>query len=69
MQFNCSVICPTDISLLERDGTSSVLDSSNDGENETFPAPVTGYFSPLALTIRVHCGEEISTKSFESLVM
>jgi hypothetical protein len=55
--------CPTNNNLLEREGTKRVLANEIEDDISTFPAPVTGYITPLALNILFCLGYVISTKS------
>jgi hypothetical protein len=52
------------MSLFERDGTNKVLGKEIDGDNDTVPAPITGYVTPLALIMLDRLGVSFVVKSF-----
>ena len=69
VQWSSSVTWLTNINLFDSDGRRRVWDRKRERDNNTVPAPVTGYVIPLALEMQVHLGWGIWEKSLGSKVI
>ena len=68
-QFKSSANCPTEINLVDKDGTSNVFFKHNDWVNFTSPVPMTGEDTPFAFKIFFRLGSLIFYKSSLEYVM